>query len=116
MAETAHDLACREALQKRHDLHVPYLIGEMENALATAQMAWREMVECAANYDMDMALPFPVTWLASTLTRELEVNLGDGAMISQHRSMFLPPNAWAAAPCELCGRGGLPLRRCQPGP
>jgi alkylation response protein AidB-like acyl-CoA dehydrogenase len=51
VAEAARDLACREALKKRHDTHVPYLIGEMENTLVTAQMALREMVEIAANYD-----------------------------------------------------------------
>jgi alkylation response protein AidB-like acyl-CoA dehydrogenase len=51
VAEAARDLACREALKKRHDPHVPYLVGEMENTLATAQMALREMVELAANYD-----------------------------------------------------------------
>jgi alkylation response protein AidB-like acyl-CoA dehydrogenase len=38
-------------LKKRHDPHVPYLVGEMENTLVTAQMALREMVETAANYD-----------------------------------------------------------------
>jgi hypothetical protein len=36
VAEAARDLACREALKKRHDSHVPYLVGEMENALVTA--------------------------------------------------------------------------------
>ena len=50
VAEAARDLACREALKKRHDPHVPYLVGEMENTLVTAQMALREMVETAANY------------------------------------------------------------------
>ena len=51
VAEAARDLACREALKKRHDPHVPYPVGEMENTLVTAQMALREMVEIAANYD-----------------------------------------------------------------
>jgi alkylation response protein AidB-like acyl-CoA dehydrogenase len=51
VAEAARDLACREALKKRHDPHVPYLVGEMENTLVTAQMALREMVEIAANYN-----------------------------------------------------------------
>jgi alkylation response protein AidB-like acyl-CoA dehydrogenase len=51
VAEAARDLACREALKKRHDPHVPYLVGEMENTLVTAQMALREMVELTANYD-----------------------------------------------------------------
>jgi alkylation response protein AidB-like acyl-CoA dehydrogenase len=51
VAEAARGLACREALKKRHDPHVPYLVGEMENTLVTAQMALREMVAIAANYD-----------------------------------------------------------------
>jgi alkylation response protein AidB-like acyl-CoA dehydrogenase len=51
VAEAARDLACREALKKRHDPHVPYLVGEMENTLVTAQMALREMVETAADYE-----------------------------------------------------------------
>ena len=51
LAESARELACRVAMKKRHDPHLPYLIGEMENALVTAQMALREMVETAANYD-----------------------------------------------------------------
>jgi alkylation response protein AidB-like acyl-CoA dehydrogenase len=51
VAEAARDLACREALKKRHDPHVPYLVGEMENTLVTAQMTLRDMVEIAANYD-----------------------------------------------------------------
>ena len=51
VAESARELACRVAMKKRHDPHLPYLIGEMENALVTAQMAQREMVETAANYD-----------------------------------------------------------------
>jgi alkylation response protein AidB-like acyl-CoA dehydrogenase len=51
VAESAAVLA-REGSRKRlTDPHLPYLLGEMENALATAQMAWREMVQAAAGYD-----------------------------------------------------------------
>lgn len=31
--------------------HVPYLLGEMENALATARLAYRALIENANNYD-----------------------------------------------------------------
>lgn len=51
VAEAAYDLACREAVKKRHDPHVPYLVGEMENTLVSAQMALREMTEITADYD-----------------------------------------------------------------
>jgi alkylation response protein AidB-like acyl-CoA dehydrogenase len=51
LAEEAAALA-REAARKRQgDPHLPYQIGEMENALVVAQMAWREMVAAARNYD-----------------------------------------------------------------
>jgi alkylation response protein AidB-like acyl-CoA dehydrogenase len=51
IAEAAHDLALRQVVKKRADLHTPYLVGEMENALVTAQMALQGMVDIAANYD-----------------------------------------------------------------
>jgi alkylation response protein AidB-like acyl-CoA dehydrogenase len=51
IAEAAHDLALRQVEKKRADLHTPYLVGEMENALVTSQMALQGMVDIAANYD-----------------------------------------------------------------
>jgi alkylation response protein AidB-like acyl-CoA dehydrogenase len=51
LAETAAAVAREAARRRSEDPHLPYLLGEMENALATAQMAWREMVEGARNYD-----------------------------------------------------------------
>ena len=51
VAEAAYDLALQEAAKKREDPQVPYLIGEMENALVTAQMALQGMIDTAANYD-----------------------------------------------------------------
>jgi alkylation response protein AidB-like acyl-CoA dehydrogenase len=51
LAETAAAVA-REAGKKRlADPHLPYQLGEMENALVTAQMAVRETVAAAAGYD-----------------------------------------------------------------
>jgi alkylation response protein AidB-like acyl-CoA dehydrogenase len=56
LAESAAALA-REGSRKRlTDPHLPYLLGEMENALATAQMAWREMVQAAAGYAFEPEL------------------------------------------------------------
>jgi alkylation response protein AidB-like acyl-CoA dehydrogenase len=51
IAEAAADLA-REAGRKRAtDPHLPYQLGEMENALVVAQMALREMIGNANSYD-----------------------------------------------------------------
>jgi alkylation response protein AidB-like acyl-CoA dehydrogenase len=50
VAEAAYDLALNQATKKRTDPQVPYLIGEMTNALTTAQMALQGMFDTAANY------------------------------------------------------------------
>jgi len=56
LAEAAATLA-REAGRKRPgDPHLPYLLGEMENQLLTAQMAWREMLQAARGYDFEPEL------------------------------------------------------------
>src|SRR5215510_15097497 len=51
VAEAASDLALQQALKKSHDPQLAYLLGEMENALVTAQMALQGMIDTAANYD-----------------------------------------------------------------
>jgi alkylation response protein AidB-like acyl-CoA dehydrogenase len=50
VAEAARDLALHQVAKKRDDLDVWSLVGEMENALVTGQMAVREMVELCADY------------------------------------------------------------------
>jgi alkylation response protein AidB-like acyl-CoA dehydrogenase len=45
IGEAARDLAVEKATKKREDPEVCYLIGEIENALVTAQMATREAIE-----------------------------------------------------------------------
>lgn len=50
VAEAAAAIARREALKKRQDASLPYLVGEMENTLVTAQMALQGMIDLAANY------------------------------------------------------------------
>jgi alkylation response protein AidB-like acyl-CoA dehydrogenase len=50
VAEAASSLALQHAAKKRADPQVPYLIGEMTNALVTAQMALQGMVDTSANY------------------------------------------------------------------
>ncbi len=54
VAEAAAELARGIATKKREDRTVPYLVGELENALVTAQMAVRGMVEIANNYQFEV--------------------------------------------------------------
>jgi len=49
VAEAAHALALRSAARKRDDPDVWYLLGEMENALVTGQIAVEEMIERCAD-------------------------------------------------------------------
>jgi alkylation response protein AidB-like acyl-CoA dehydrogenase len=49
--EAAADIARAHARQRAGDGHLPYLVGEMENALTVAQMALREMMAVAAGYE-----------------------------------------------------------------
>jgi alkylation response protein AidB-like acyl-CoA dehydrogenase len=48
VAESARDLALREAAKKAKDPSVQALVGEMENELAMARMAVRHMIDTAA--------------------------------------------------------------------
>jgi alkylation response protein AidB-like acyl-CoA dehydrogenase len=50
VAEAAHDPALQKVAKKRDDPEVWYLVGEMENALVTAQMAVREAIDICADY------------------------------------------------------------------
>jgi alkylation response protein AidB-like acyl-CoA dehydrogenase len=50
VAEAARDLAVLQIQRKRHDPDVWYLIGEMENALVTGQLAVEGMVANCAEY------------------------------------------------------------------
>ena len=54
IAEEARELALADARGREEDW-VPILAGELENALATTRMAWRDMVQNAAEYE------FPLT-------------------------------------------------------
>jgi alkylation response protein AidB-like acyl-CoA dehydrogenase len=48
IAESARALAIRQAAGRRHDAGVQELVGRMENELATARMALRQMIDAAA--------------------------------------------------------------------
>jgi acyl-CoA dehydrogenase len=47
VAESARDLAVREAAGRRHDPGVQALVGEMENELTAARLAVRHMIDVA---------------------------------------------------------------------
>lgn len=47
VAQGARSRALAAARKRVDDGHLPYLVGEMENAFATAEMAWEQMVELA---------------------------------------------------------------------
>ncbi len=50
VAEAARDLALQKVAKKRDDADVWYLVGEMENALVTGQMAVQGMIDLCADY------------------------------------------------------------------
>jgi alkylation response protein AidB-like acyl-CoA dehydrogenase len=54
VAEAAAELARGIAAKKRNDPNVLYLVGEMENALATAQMAIQGALEIANDYQFEL--------------------------------------------------------------
>jgi alkylation response protein AidB-like acyl-CoA dehydrogenase len=51
IAESAAELAKAAGRKRTDDPHLPYQLGEMENALVTAQMALREMMAAVPSYD-----------------------------------------------------------------
>src|SRR5439155_25247265 len=53
VAEAAAELARRLAAKRLGDPSVVYLVGEMENALATAQIAIQSAIDIAKNYDFE---------------------------------------------------------------
>ena len=64
IAEAAATLTRKQVQYKKHDPHLPYLLGEMENLLTTAQMARREMVEITDEYRFE-----PVNATADAILR-----------------------------------------------
>ena len=57
VAEAARDLALQQVARKREDPDVWYLVGEMENALTTGQLAVQDMVQICADYDFAPEVP-----------------------------------------------------------
>ena len=87
--------------QKRDDPQTPYLIGEMTNALVTAQMALEGMSAIAANYDFAL-----VDETANGIF--IRKTIAARAAIQTIEKAW---NSWAAPPCTAAS-DGAPLPRC----
>jgi alkylation response protein AidB-like acyl-CoA dehydrogenase len=57
VAESARDLALEQVAKKRADPDVWYLVGEMENALVTGQMAVQGLIDICAGYTFAPEVP-----------------------------------------------------------
>lgn len=68
VAEAARDRAVQLCERKRDDPHVPYLLGEMQNELVTAQLAHAGMVDVART-----SKPGPATSAATLCRRSIFV-------------------------------------------
>jgi len=79
VAEAARDLAVREATRKREDASMAYLVGEMENELATARMALRAMITNAATAQAGPEATNQTT-IARTLCGRAAIRTVDKAM------------------------------------
>jgi alkylation response protein AidB-like acyl-CoA dehydrogenase len=79
IAEAARDAALAMARKRPHDPGLAYLVGEMENDLACARMAHREMVEAA-----DAGEPGSETtnriWISRTLVGRAVIRVAEKAM------------------------------------
>jgi len=105
IAEEAAELARADARAKADEPYVPILVGELENALAAARMAWRDMIRNAAEYDFP---PTPRTASAAltgktlcaraamaTVEKAMEVSGGRG-YFRRHRLQRLLRDVHAA--------------------
>ncbi|MGZ8281714.1 MAG: acyl-CoA dehydrogenase family protein [Allosphingosinicella sp.] len=79
VAEGARARALEIARRRGEDVHLPYLVGEMENAFALAEMAWERMVVQA-----ETATPGPETTGRAMTARSLAAR---GAIETVERAM-----------------------------
>jgi alkylation response protein AidB-like acyl-CoA dehydrogenase len=79
IAEAAYDTAVAAARRRTGDHGLPYLVGEMQNDLAAARMAHRDMVEAAHTGE-----PGPATtnrvWIGRTLVGRAAISVVQTAM------------------------------------
>jgi alkylation response protein AidB-like acyl-CoA dehydrogenase len=92
VAEAACDTALAIARKRPADHGLPYLVGEMQNDLACATMAYRDMVEAAASGE-----PGPVTtnrvWTGRTLLGSAAIRVVEKAMEVAGGSAFYRTSA-----------------------
>jgi alkylation response protein AidB-like acyl-CoA dehydrogenase len=98
IAEAAREVAVATARKKKDDPHVPYLVGELENTLITAQVVLANMVEMAKS--------------AKAQSRDHECNGGPpydrraGAVALRRQSARGRCRAWVLS--EFAARAALP--------
>jgi alkylation response protein AidB-like acyl-CoA dehydrogenase len=97
VAEAARDVALQHLQRKRDDADVWYLVGEMENALTTAQMAVQSLIDLCANCEFTPHRLFSVD--------------GSGTARARRARRSTVPCAPAQAPAPL-----YRARRTWPGP
>ncbi|MBL6957771.1 MAG: acyl-CoA/acyl-ACP dehydrogenase [Rhodospirillales bacterium] len=59
LAENAADIARKQAAKNTADPHLPYLLGEMENQLTTALVAYESMVGITNDFDFEPVVENP---------------------------------------------------------
>jgi acyl-CoA dehydrogenase len=79
IAEAAHDKAIAIARKRSGDPELPCLIGEIQNDLASARMAHRDMVEAADTSEPGLETTNRI-WTARTLTGRAVVHVVEKAM------------------------------------
>ena len=79
VAEAARDAALAVARQRRDDPGLAYLVGEMENDLASARMAHRDMVEAVETDTPGMETTNRI-WIGRTLVGRAAIRVVEKAM------------------------------------
>ena len=113
VAEAARALAVQQLQRRRADSDVWYLVGEMDNALTTAQMAVQGMIDLCANY----AFTPDVATANAVMMRKTIARAGGHCDRREGRRggrwIELPPNKRAWNGC--CGTCTAPRStRCSP--
>jgi alkylation response protein AidB-like acyl-CoA dehydrogenase len=89
VAEAANALALERAQRKQNDPQTAYLIGEMTNALVTAQMALQTMIAIADNYDFEpVDAPANAILIRKTILARAAIATVEKAMEVVGRSSF----------------------------
>ena len=108
VAEAAHALALERAHRKQDDPQTAYLIGEMTNALVTAQMALQGMIAITDNYDFE---PVDATanaiFIRKTILARAAITTVEKAMEVVGGSAVVPQRG-ARAPVPRCPGWSLP--------